>query len=157
MPIKIISRLSTDTPAIADLLKARERIAERLSQNADFQALQALDTTIGDLRATLARASSEAEDRTEEPEKPPLVGYSQAEGAHIIIRSFRRPFTVGELVESLSRYGIQVGGKDKSVNLSSTLSKDERFESIRYEGRACWWIKGLPMPESNTAGKSPAA
>jgi hypothetical protein len=174
MTISIITRLPTDTAAIADLLKARESIVERLRQNADFQALQRLDDAIRELRAPLqAQKEEEAEEEEQtdaaadgngadarpqrERRKGVLTGYSQADGVEVLLKHFNRPMTIGELVGTLAKNGVAVGGTKKTINLSSTLSRDGRFSSVRYEGRPCWWLKDRALPENNAAGDQPAA
>jgi hypothetical protein len=177
MTISIITRLPTDTAAIVDLLKARESIVDRLRQNPDFQALQRLDDAIRELRAPLQAQKEEAEEEEEEEEqtdattegngadarprrkreKGVLTGYSQADGVEVLLKHFNRPMTIGELVGALEKNGVAVGGTKKNINLSSTLSRDGRFSSVRYEGRPCWWLQDKALPENNAAGDQPAA
>jgi len=162
MPMSTMGNLPlpTDTAAILDLLKARGAIAERLSQNADFRTLQVLDTMIAGLRHEIAEAAEAAETKTTEegkPKKGPLSDFSHADGAFKLLDQFKRAIPVTELVRMMAANGLVVGGKDPPINLSSTLSKDGRFESIRHEGRACWWLKGRALPEEETADARPAA
>ncbi len=42
--------------------------------------------------------------------------------------------------------GGTVGGGNPNVNLGSTLSKSEDFKSVRWKGRAAWWLKAKPLP-----------
>ena len=170
MAIPLYSRLPTDTPAIIDLLKARESIVTRLQQSVDYRALEKLDATIHELRETVSVIASDdavavtAEAETESNTVPEadakgkaLFGYSHANGAYRVFQAFKRPMPIAELVATLNANGLVIGGKEPTVNLSSSLSKDERFQSIRWNGRPCWWLKGVSPAEVKTAGEAPAA
>jgi hypothetical protein len=159
MPVTFTKPLPTDTAAILDLLKAHEAISDRLSQNADFRALQALGAMIRELRDEVAAALApkKSAEGVDAPKSGPLVGLSHTEGALKALSHFKRPMPIAELVHILGANGLTIGGKDPPINLSSSLSKDERFESIRYEGRPCWWLRGTPLPIKEAADARPAA
>jgi len=162
MTVTITTRLPTDTPAIVDLLKARENIVARLQQSPDYRALVSLDGAIRQLRESVTIVAKDESETTPSappsaplpasgtgPDKPTgvLAGYSHANGAYKAFRDLKRPMTIAELVSTLAANGLVVGGSDPHVNLSSTLSKDDRFESVRWNGRRCWWLRGVSLAE----------
>src|SRR2546428_585985 len=68
---------------------------------------------------------------------------SQADAAYYLLNKvLREPVNIAGLVHALRAHGIKVGGANPNINLSSTLSKDERFRSVRYRERSCWWVNG---------------
>lgn len=72
---------------------------------------------------------------------------SQADAAfYLLPQVLQEPAVIANLVKALNAHGVAVGGTNPNINLSSTLSKDGRFRSVRYKDRYSWWIKGKPFP-----------
>lgn len=136
---------------LAKLVELRNAAEGRLLQNADYIELLALRQAI---------AAISGEDPTEpdniisispgSPKKaPPTVdvsGLSQSDAAHVLLKALGEPQLIANLVRALNAHGIRVGGANPNINLSSILSKDDRFRSVRYKDRKCWWVEGIPFP-----------
>jgi hypothetical protein len=76
-----------------------------------------------------------------------VEGLSQADAAHVLLNKvLHEPVPIARLVAALNAHGIRVGGANPNINLSSILSKDIRFRSVRYKEKACWWISSRPFP-----------
>ncbi len=80
------------------------------------------------------------------PNKPKKL--SQADAAEIALKKAQKPLTTAEVVAAIQEEGAHVGGADPLVNVSSTLSKDERFVSHRWGSASVWWLVGEPIPAS---------
>lgn len=81
------------------------------------------------------------------PIKPKKL--SQADAAEIALKKARKPLTTAEIVAAIQDEGAHVGGADPLVNVSSTLSKDDRFISQRWGSVSVWWLVGEPLPQSD--------
>jgi hypothetical protein len=46
--------------------------------------------------------------------------------------------------------GVAIGGKDKLINLSSAISKSNRFRTVRINGVSHWWFKDRELPDTRT-------
>lgn len=58
-----------------------------------------------------------------------------------------RPITTPELMDYIGRHRKLAAPPEKAkINVTSSLSKDEKFESIPWEGGRAWWLKGRDLP-----------
>jgi len=71
---------------------------------------------------------------------------SQAEGALAILRERGKPMTTAEIVRALPTVGATVGGVSPEINVSSSLSRDNRLHNLRVDGRSVWWLSDTPLP-----------
>jgi hypothetical protein len=63
------------------------------------------------------------------------------------------PITTGALMEYIAaRRPIGNDPKKARIVVQSSLSKDERFRSIPWEGGRAWWYADKPVPKNETAG-----
>jgi hypothetical protein len=138
-------------PALEGLYKLRNEVEGRLLGNADYKALIALDRAIAEITgapvmpAAAGNSTPAAKPRQAEPVE--INGLTQADAAFVLLtRVIYEPASIARLVTALGAHGITVGGANPNINLSSVLSKDGRFRSVRFKDRASWWVHGTPYP-----------
>lgn len=71
---------------------------------------------------------------------------SQGDAAEKALRR-AGPLPVGRLMEAAAELGAQIGGEKPLVSFRSTLSKDNRFYSVKRNGMFFWWLTGIDFPE----------
>jgi hypothetical protein len=81
------------------------------------------------------------------PAPVPRRRISQSDAAEQILRAKGRPLVITELLMRLPAAGAIVGGENAQVNFGSTLSRDPRFYSFRYNGLYYWWLSDEQLPE----------
>jgi hypothetical protein len=142
----------------------RAEIAARLEKNEDYRALKALDTALAELgHASSVAVSGRMFIRARSFREVARAGareqqISQADAAEKVMDRAGEPVPIAELVQKVREEGAQVGGSDPHINLSSTLSKDDRFRSVRYGGRQAWWLRRRRYPgeQMELAAQSPS-
>lgn len=142
-----------DQNSTLDTLTAlRADVHSRLLENQDYRSLVALDRAIADItgNSPIAEAISNGiakKAKTKSDNDADVSGLSQADAAQVLLNKvLEEPVTIARLVSALNAHGIRVGGANPNINLSSVLSKDARFRSVRYKDRASWWISSRPFP-----------
>lgn len=71
---------------------------------------------------------------------------SHAEAAEIALREAKQPLQTPQLLDAAKAAGAEIGGNDPLNNFRSTISKDDRFNSVKKSGSNYWWITGLDLP-----------
>lgn len=144
--------MAENSPALATLVELRNAAEARLRENPDYIELLALRQAIA---AITGEPVPDADQILSISPKPPkknevfldVSSLSQADAAHVLLtKVLKEPVIVANLVRALLAHGITVGGNNPNINLSSTLSRDSRFRSVRYKDRASWWVTGTPFP-----------
>lgn len=139
-----------DDPVVIQMLEIRGEILVRLAENEDYRRLKAIERAIAEIMGNAPAAdvgSSLPRAKHRPPEKVEMAGLSQADASQVLLtKVLHEPVVIARLVSALGAHGINVGGNNPNINLSSVLSKDGRFRSVRYRDRACWWVKGTPFP-----------
>lgn len=74
---------------------------------------------------------------------------TQTDAAALVLNEKAIPLPTPALLQLIEQKGSKVGGADPLVNLSSALSKDDRFDSVRWGGERRWWFRGKPMPHDD--------
>jgi hypothetical protein len=137
----------------------------RLLANEDYIALKAFDQALAVLRdhghgpaMSIGGFVTKAPFTHEGPQEPmngsllvrsgfarfrsshagPRARPSHADAAERVLKEYGQPVSTSDLLEFMKMADVQVGGSAPLVNLSSTLSKDRRFISIRFNGQSCW-------------------
>jgi len=133
----------------------RAEAHSRLLENQDYRTLVALDRAIleitGEKPPTTFPWEGQAKPQTKQTNshgaEVSFEGLSQADAAQVMLNKvLHEPVPIARLVSALNAHGIRVGGANPNINLSSILSKDARFRSVRYKDKACWWISSRPFP-----------
>lgn len=137
--------------ALDALIALRADAQARLLENQDYRTLVALDRAIqeitGEKPAVDAVAAHHPQPKPRGNGDAVIQGLSQADATQVLLSQvMQEPVPIARLVSALNAHGVNVGGTQPNINLSSVLSKDGRFRSVRYKERACWWIKGRPFP-----------
>src|ERR1043166_6484986 len=143
------------------ILQARKRLAP----NPDYIVLQALEKE----RAEIAHAAYKATAGDDEINDnktggvlhivaaenlaPPQETPRQLLGADFPLPRAGEPLPISVLVERVRALGAKVGGKTPNINLGSTLSRSEKYESVRFHGSPAWWFKGMPVPDERMAAE----
>lgn len=134
-----------------ELLEARETIAEGLDDKfknvPEWRAIRAIDRALAALdrpSAVPAHAGSLV--------RFPDGGTKRLYPTYTVLaRRFiehkNAPVTTPELVEYIKQSRPLHSDLEKAkINITSSLSKDEKFESIPWEGGRAWWLKGRDLP-----------
>lgn len=83
---------------------------------------------------------------------------SQGDAAEAVLKEAGRPMTTPEIVAGIRAKGAKVGGQDPLINVSSTLSRDDRFIAMRH-GQSSVWTLARPTLDfgGETGADTPAA
>ena len=122
-------------------------IEQALSATPLFRELSILRSTRDELKSVYKAAASDAsssDDLSDGEQKRVTI----LEGAKLALEDKAHPMSARDLVEAISRYGGFVGGKNRTTNLSSILSKrGDDFMSIVWNGQRAWWFRNRPVPD----------
>lgn len=137
--------------ALERLIDLRTEVEARLRENPDYKAFVALNRAIAEIGGEVLPDIGEFPARAPTPVKEAnsidVSKMTQPDATHALLtKVFREPMPTVNLVKALLAHGIEVGGVNPNINLSSVLSKDGRFRSVRYKDRSSWWVKGSPFP-----------
>jgi hypothetical protein len=152
--VEQMSEAEKPNGALIALTSLRGDVHSRLLENQDYRTLVALDRAILEITGEKPAAPMpwDIPAQPQPRQKPNAAeanfdGLSQADAAQVLLNQvMHEPVPIARLVSALNAHGIAVGGANPNINLSSVLSKDGRFRSVRFKDRACWWIKGRPFP-----------
>ena len=142
--------MADNNSTLAALVELRNAVEARLKSNPDYKELQALRRAIADITGEPAPEDDiiSMPPASKKPrEAVDVAALSQADASHVVLtKVLKEPVIVANLVKALAAHGVTVGGNNPNINLSSVLSKDTRFRSVRYKDRASWWVHGTPFP-----------
>lgn len=134
------------------LRQLEERLHAELMHNPQYVALQGVRRTLKETVYILEEKENPSRPpslpRVRERTNPPPVhvttpaNSSQADAAFAVLADSDTPLPIAEVVRRVRARGTMVGGNNPEMNLSSSLSRDGRFGSVRFEGRPCWVLKG---------------
>lgn len=124
---------------------ARDSLHTKLLENDDYRALLALDGALDAFDRGASKHSS-GQPLAKRHDVGRARSPRQSDVAYQLLDEGDAPLTIGALIELMAEKGSPVGGGDPRINLASVLSKDDRFESVRLDGRSYWWIAGRPVP-----------
>ncbi|WP_146140198.1 hypothetical protein [Alsobacter soli] len=117
------------------LLKAlRNELRDKLMRSEpDFRIYIALDQAIKEVTGSQSAPGAAAR-------KPRVTG--QRVLARELVAKANVPLSTAEIVGEMRKQGH---GVSKS-SLSSNLSQSSELQSVRYDGRACWWLADRRIP-----------
>jgi len=139
-------------------LRALERIQKELEGDPNVIMYQGVSRTIDAIKAQPKADETEKPVEKSKPKRTKPRGRQQkrrpghASLVFDMISESGRPLTAAELVAALEAAGSPVGGEKKTTNLSSVLSKDERFTSVMWPPSShtrAWWLTDRPLPSPN--------
>lgn len=139
------------------LAKARELRAiawDAVTVSEEFRAFKAFDDAVvslggnplyeigaGPIRDQAKRIVDAAAKRLADGKK-----LSQGDAAEVVLRMTGLPMNIAELMEAAVEKGAEVRGSDPLSNFRSTISKDDRFYSVKAGSHYYWWLKDKPLP-----------
>lgn len=142
--------------ALDSMLALEAQIETRLLDNPDYRALMALRKAIVEVRGPVQQSKpserstfygggvATAAKQHASPHRTP----SQTEAAYQALCQSSVPLGTHELLEEVRRLGASIGGKDPVINLSSSLSRDGRLQSIKWGDKRAWWFRDRDPPQS---------
>ena len=139
----------------------RDAALAELRQHPAFQAFTVLDNAVvslGGSRSGFNGAATEsasvisvlaerARNRAEifvKGAKP----LSQGDAAEQVLRELDIPVRLSELLAAVEDKGVKVSGADPAANFRSTISRDDRFYSLKHDGQYLWWLTGVTLPRA---------
>jgi len=76
------------------------------------------------------------------------------DAAEIALTEIGHPLVMPKLLEKAIEYGAEIGGTDPLNNFRSSISKDDRFYSVKRGNIHYWWLKSLPLPPEGSSNSS---
>lgn len=141
-----------------EALRQEARVA--LEATPEFREFMAIDTAIAALGgetsgssplSTPLAAQSDRKFSAGNSERDNTRRISQGDAAAAVLEE-RGPVTAADLLRFVPEKGAIVGGEKPLINLTSTLSKDARFRSIRHDGSYLWWFENRSLPANWNTG-----
>lgn len=147
-------------PTILEKMGAlRDEALDEMRFSAAFKAFIALDDAVvamGGERLPITASLDSAVTAVSSiysrmPRNPNGKRVSQGDAAAMVLEE-RGPTQGVDLLDAIPDKGGNVGGDKPMINLTSTMSKDPRFASIRRDGNYFWWFANRPLPENWNTG-----
>lgn len=138
----------TDAKALAAKLRAIHEAQPSFQawQSAERLVQQLGGQTFADIMGAANERANQGRERVRHRSR-----LTQTDAAETALREGEIPLTTPKLLDAIHKLGTLVGGVDPLVNLSSALSKDDRFDSIRWRGERAWWFRDVPPPHDDLA------
>jgi hypothetical protein len=143
----------TGKSAKEEMMQAHEAMAKvldaKLANLPEWQAFRAIDRAL--LAIDLAASEPKNGLRILPPPKPRIshgpVPYVTL--AFNCLTEAGKPVTTPKLIEYVAKHR-ELGDLEKAkVNITSSLSKDERFKSVEWANGRAWWLVGHPVPKTD--------
>jgi hypothetical protein len=140
--------------ALAGLDKLIAETRTRLEANPDFVALNALQKARAEIVGvkgalptpanTLSLFHVEYADAPHIDVTPRRV--SQLAAAEKVLDRMGHPMPVADLMDGAIKEGAVLAGAKPIVSFASSLSKSDKFKSVRWNGAYAWWFTDRPIP-----------
>ena len=144
----------TNQEALDGLEKLIVAARSRLAANPDYIALKAFEKARAEIvgikgepptPATLFNLNADYSDA-----KHPLAHFdqrvSQLGGAGLALEKVGHPLSAKELMDGAVAEGAVIGSNNPLVSFGSSLSKSDKFKSVRWKGKYAWWFSDRPLP-----------
>jgi hypothetical protein len=132
---------------LAGLDKLIAETRSKLSLTPDYLLLVALEKARAEFvgaRASAQKDFLESLVISSEPEKR----ISQLKAAEIALDKTGVPMPAATLMEGAIAEGAIIGGDKPLMSFGSSLSKSDKFKSVRWKGEYAWWFSDRPLPAS---------
>jgi hypothetical protein len=135
-----------------EMMQAHEAMAKvldaKLANTPEWQAFRAIDRAL--LALDLASAPTPPLRILPPPKsrinKGPTPYVTLAERA---LTEAGKPLPTPKMIEYIGKYR-ELGDIEKAkVNITSSMSKDERFKSVEWANGRAWWLVGKPIPKTD--------
>ena len=141
--------------AKSEMMQAHEAIAAALDAKIgnmpEWRAFRAVDRALLALEAETPPATAttpQAARKTRINGAPP----SYMSVADQALAETGKPITTAKLMEFIGKRRTFSGNPAKAkIVVQSSLSKDQRFKSVPWEGARAWWYADKPVPKKETA------
>ena len=140
----------------SELQKARETLAagldEKLKNIPEWRAIRAIDRALAALAesAAVPAHAGTIVQFSDGGTKRMYPTYTTL--ARMLIEKKGSPVTTPELVAYMRENRPIHSDEEKAkINITSSLSKDDRFQSIPWAGGKAWWLVGRDLPTSSPA------
>lgn len=130
----------------------KKELEARLEATEEYRALKAIDAAISQMGgAQISRTMPPLIRHRHRPtaELPPRP-ITQTDAVALVLEETGVMKTTPELVELARARGAIVGGNDPKTSLASSLSRDQRFMTVRIDGKSYWWLSDRPVPEGSS-------
>jgi hypothetical protein len=140
--------------AVAGLDQLIADTLSRLANNPDYIALKAFQKARAEIvgikpsqpAPTITAADEITQNLREIPSGDTGKRVSQLDGAAATLERAGHPLPVRSLMQGAVDAGAFIGGDNPLASFSSSLSKSDRFKSVRWKGKYAWWFADRPMP-----------
>ena len=116
----------------------------KLADNPDFQAWKAVNNAIAQIERS--EQGTKVAQKPRKRERPKAQEPSRLDLVAELILAARGPLSTNDLLSGLESRGYLIEGKDPAVNLASSLSRSERFQSVTHKGSKGWWLSDRALP-----------
>jgi hypothetical protein len=142
--------------AKSEMMKAHEAMATVLDAKfanvPEWQAFRSIDRALLALE-TEQVASAPPQNAQNKPTLRILTMPSYTALTARVLDETGLPITTPKLVNFISQHRKLGDDPEKAkINITSSLSKTDRFKSIPWEGGRAWWYADRPVPKKETAG-----
>jgi hypothetical protein len=143
--------MAADTKELLDAHEAMGAVLDaKWSEMKEWRAFRAIDRA---LLAALTKVETPIIPRSRQritAEQAPIPYMTLADQA---LQETGQPMTTADLMEYIiARRPTGPDPKKTRIVVQSSLSKDDRFESVVWHGGRAWWWAGRPLPKKETAG-----
>jgi hypothetical protein len=139
------------------MLDRRNELRNELSAFPEFREYELLEGFIRQYESITGTEQRESV-KAERPQRTRRAGrLTVTDAAARAIEDAGCPVPLQDLTETLPKYGKTVRGKRPTINLSSALSRDKRFQSVHWRGTNAWWFRDRELPSEAHASGGGAA
>lgn len=141
------------------MIERRDELRGGLNAVPEFREYELLESFIAQYESVaVARASVKQTIIADRPARAPRKKrFTVTDAAGAAIEDVGHPLPLQDLTEALPRFGKTVTGKRPDINLSSAMSRDARFISVRWAGANSWWFRDRELPSEADASGGGAA
>jgi hypothetical protein len=141
--------------AIAGLDKLIEAARARLAANPDYIALKALEKARAEIMGVRGALPTIAPlvtiiDSSRDGGTAALKRISQLGAAAVVLDKVGHPVPADELMQGAIAEGAEITSTKPLASFGSSLSKSDKFRSVRWHGDYAWWFSDRPVPGNQT-------
>lgn len=138
---------------LRELNRMIQEVEARLARSPDYITLRALERARDEIEAQYHERVVDHDTGAELALVPTgrqfkKGGPSQLDAAAQALEQAGEPLTTPEMVNRVRLLGAKVGGAKPNINLSSSLSKSEDFQNVKWKGETAWWLANRPLPNA---------
>lgn len=141
------------------MIERRDELRGELAAFPEFREYELLESFIRQYESiTVVKASAQQVAAADQPQRARRkTRFTVTDAAAAAIEDVGRPLPLQDLHDALPRFGRTVTGKRPAINLSSAMSRDNRFKSVQWQGVNAWWFRDRELPAEASASGGGAA